>query len=108
VFDYRLGNRSELEWIIDQHQVSTDKRSGTNDTNRAGDPQYIVQLVGQVITVSMETAKLVKSLAGESLLAPFWFRPDLVSESMDVRLPSRLLFLEVYFTSTLNPSSPTR
>jgi predicted helicase len=31
-YDYRLGNRSALEWVIDQYQVSTDKRSGiTND-----------------------------------------------------------------------------
>ena len=28
VFDYRLGNRSALGWVIDQYQVSTDKRSG--------------------------------------------------------------------------------
>jgi predicted helicase len=25
-YEYRLGNRSALEWIIDQYQVSTDKR----------------------------------------------------------------------------------
>jgi hypothetical protein len=35
-FDYRLGNRSALEWVIDQYQVSTDKRSGiTSNPNRA-------------------------------------------------------------------------
>jgi predicted helicase len=63
VFEYRLGNRSALDWIIDQYQVSTDKRSGiTNDPNRADDPQYIVRLIGQVITVSLETMKVVKSL----------------------------------------------
>jgi hypothetical protein len=28
VFEYRLGNRSALDRIIDQYQVSTDKRSG--------------------------------------------------------------------------------
>ena len=62
-FEYRLGNRSALEWVIDQYQVSTDRRSGiTNDPNRAGDPQYILRLVGQVITVSLETVKLVRSL----------------------------------------------
>lgn len=62
-FEYRLGNRSALDWIIDQYQVSTDKRSGiTNDPNRADDPQYILRLVGQVITVSLETVKLVNSL----------------------------------------------
>jgi len=62
-FDYCLGNRSALEWVIDQYQVSTDKRSGiTNDPNRPDDPQYIVRLIAQVITVSLETVKIVKSL----------------------------------------------
>ena len=27
-FEYRLGNGSTLDWVIDQYQVSTDKRSG--------------------------------------------------------------------------------
>jgi len=63
-YEYRLGNRSALEWVIDQYQVSTDKRSGiTNDPNREDDPQYILRLVGQVITVSLETVKIVGSLA---------------------------------------------
>ena len=63
VFEYRLGNRSALDWIIDQYQVSTDKRSGiVNDPNRADDPEYIVRLIGQVITVSLETVKIVKAL----------------------------------------------
>ena len=62
-YDYRLGNRSALEWVIDQYQVSTDKRSGiTNDPNRADDPQYILRLIGQVITVSLETVRIVNSL----------------------------------------------
>lgn len=70
VFRYRLGNRSALEWIIDQYHVSTDKRSGiTNDPNREDDPQYIVRLIGQVITARVETTKAVRSLAGESLFA---------------------------------------
>ena len=62
-YDYRLGNRSALEWVIDQCQVSTDNRSGiTNDPNREDDPQYILRLLGQVITVSLETVKIVKAL----------------------------------------------
>lgn len=62
VYDYRLENRSALEWIIDQYQVTTDKRSGiTNDPNREDDPQYILRLIGQVITVSLETVKIVKA-----------------------------------------------
>lgn len=63
VFDYKLGNRSALEWIIDQYKVSTDKRSGiTSDPNRAGDPQYIVRLLSQIITVSLETLQLIENL----------------------------------------------
>jgi len=63
VFEYRLGNRSALDWIIDQYQVSTDKRSGiTNDPNRLDDEEYIVRLIKQVITVSLETVKIVKNL----------------------------------------------
>ena len=62
-FQYRLGNRSALDWIIDQYQVSTDKRSGiTSDPNRDDDPEYIIRLVGRVVTVSVETMKLVEEL----------------------------------------------
>jgi hypothetical protein len=62
-YEYRLGNRSALEWVVDQYQVSTDKRSQiVNDPNRADDPEYIVRLIGQVITVSLETMKIVNTL----------------------------------------------
>jgi len=62
-FEYRLGNRSALDWIIDQYQFKTDKRSGiTNDPNRLEDEQYIVRLIGQVITVSLETVEIVNAL----------------------------------------------
>lgn len=62
-FAYRLGNRSALEWVIDQYQVYTDPRSGiTSDPNRDDDPEYIVRLVGQVIRVSLETMKIVNAL----------------------------------------------
>jgi predicted helicase len=63
--EYRLGNRSALEWVLDQYRVSTDARSGiVNDPNREDDPEYIVRLVGQVVTVSVETVRLVRELAG--------------------------------------------
>lgn len=62
-FDYRLGNRSALHWIIDRYRVRTDKRSGiVNDPNRLDDPQYIIRLIGKVITVSLETARIVEGL----------------------------------------------
>ena len=64
-FEYRLGNRSALEWVINQYCVKTDKRSGiVNDPNRADDPQYIVKLIGKVISVSLETVEIVEGLPG--------------------------------------------
>jgi len=62
-YDYRLGNRSALEWVIDQYRISTDSRSGiVNDPNRPDDPQYILRLIGQVITVSLETQQIIATL----------------------------------------------
>src|SRR5947208_1127976 len=60
---YRLGNRSALEWVIDQYQVSEDKRSGiVSDPNNLDDEEYIVRLVGRVIAVSVDTVRLVNEL----------------------------------------------
>jgi predicted helicase len=56
-FDYRLGSRSAIEWIIDQYQVK-----GDSDPNRDDDPGYIVRLIGQVVRVSVETMRIVRSL----------------------------------------------
>ena len=62
-YAYRLGNRSALEWVIDQYRVKEDKRSGIiNDPNREDDPQYIVKLIQKIITVSLETVEIVESL----------------------------------------------
>lgn len=63
-FQYRLGNRSALDWVIDQYQVTEDKRSGiVSDPNNIDHEEYIVRLVGKVITVSVETVRLVNELA---------------------------------------------
>ncbi len=63
VYNYRLGTRSALEWIVDQYRVKVDKRSGiVNDPNREAEPQYIVDLIARVITVSLKTVEIVKNL----------------------------------------------
>jgi predicted helicase len=60
---YRLGNRSALDWVIDQYRVERDAAGEiTSDPNRADDEEYILRLVGQVVTVSVETMKLVAAL----------------------------------------------
>ena len=62
-FAYQLGTRSALEWVVDQYRVKVDKRSGiVNDPNRADAPQYIVDLIGRVIAVSLQTVEIVKGL----------------------------------------------
>jgi predicted helicase len=67
-FDYRLGNRSAIDWIIDQYQISTDKRSGiVNDPNQEDDTAYIIGLLKKVVTVSLETVRIVGEIAETSL-----------------------------------------
>jgi predicted helicase len=63
--DYRLGNRSALDWIVDQYQVERSKENpddALSDPNRSDDEEYIVRLIGQVVTVSVETMKIVMAL----------------------------------------------
>ena len=66
-YRYMLGSRSAIEWIIDRYQVKTDKKSGiTNDPNdwaeEVGDPRYILDLLCRIVTVSIETMRIVDAL----------------------------------------------
>ena len=62
-FEYRLGTRSALEWVVDQYRIKVDKRSEiVNDPNRVDQPRYIVDLIGRVIHVSLKTMEVVKNL----------------------------------------------
>lgn len=66
---YMLGSRSGLDWIVERYQVKTDKASGIvndpNDWSREHEqPRYIIDLLGRITTVSLETMKIVDSLPG--------------------------------------------
>ncbi|GAA0372728.1 DEAD/DEAH box helicase [Streptomyces blastmyceticus] len=63
-YRYQLGARSAIEWIIDRYQVKVDKASGiVNDPNDWSDnPRYIVDLLLKIVTVSLETMKIVDGL----------------------------------------------
>ncbi|MFF0461170.1 DEAD/DEAH box helicase [Streptomyces mexicanus] len=63
-YEYQLGSRSAIEWIIDRYQVRTDPKSGiVNDPNDwSDDPRYIVDLLRRVVTVSLATIEIVKHL----------------------------------------------
>ena len=66
---YRLGTRSALEWIVDQYCITEDYKPKTgrgsriiNDPNREAEERYIVDLIARVVTVSLETMKIIKNL----------------------------------------------
>ncbi len=60
---YRLGNRSALEWLVDQYRVRHYKRYDiTHDPNDPSDKWRIVRLLKQVTTVSVETVETVEAL----------------------------------------------
>ncbi|WP_326833679.1 type ISP restriction/modification enzyme [Desulfovibrio porci] len=70
--EYVVNGRTAVEWIMERYQIKMDKASGiTNDPNdwatEQGKPRYILDLLLSVITVSVETVKLVKSLPSLSL-----------------------------------------
>ncbi|MCQ9677929.1 DEAD/DEAH box helicase [Corynebacterium sp. BF-R-2] len=68
--EYMLGSRSAVAWLIDRYQVKKDKASGiVNDPNdwadEVGNPRYIVDLIGKVVRVAMETVRIVDGLGSE-------------------------------------------
>ncbi|WP_155811848.1 DEAD/DEAH box helicase [Mobiluncus curtisii] len=65
--EYKIGGRSPLEWMIDRYRISVDKASGiVNDPNdycrEIGEPAYIANLIPRLVTVSVRTQELVRSL----------------------------------------------
>lgn len=63
-YEYIVNGRSAIEWIIDQYQVKTDKKSGiTDDPNDySEDEKYIFNLLLRIINVSVQTVDLINSL----------------------------------------------
>lgn len=63
-YEYVVNGRPAIEWIIDQYQVKTDKKSRiTDDPNEfSDDPKYILNLLLSIITVSMRTLELIDEL----------------------------------------------
>lgn len=64
---YMLGSRSGLDWILERYQVKTDRASGiVNDPNdwsrEHNQPRYIIDLIGKITTVSLETIRIVEEL----------------------------------------------
>lgn len=67
-YDYVVNGKPALEWVIERQAVTTHKESGiVNDANlwateKIGDASYPLKLFQRVITVSLETMKIVRAL----------------------------------------------
>jgi predicted helicase len=67
-YDYVVNGKSALDWVMERQCVKTDAASRiVNDANRyanetVGDPAYPLNLFRRVITVSLETMKIVRGL----------------------------------------------
>ena len=66
-YEYVINGKSAIEWIMERYQVKVDKASQIkNDPNdwakEHNDPTYILDLLLSIITVSLETMKIVKGL----------------------------------------------
>ena len=66
-YDYVVNGKSAIEWIMERYTVTTHKESGiVNDPNLWCDehnqPRYIIDLLKRIVTLSIETTKIVKAL----------------------------------------------
>lgn len=65
-YDYEVNGRSPIEWVMDQYQYTIDKESGIvddpNEFDEVKGGKYIFDLILSLITVSLETQKLIKLL----------------------------------------------
>ncbi|GAA0387002.1 DEAD/DEAH box helicase family protein [Pseudomonas veronii subsp. inensis] len=67
-WDYVVNGKAALDWVMERQAVRTDKASGiVNDANdwaveTMGNPKYPLELFQRVVTVSLDTQKIVNSL----------------------------------------------
>ena len=65
-WDYKLGNRSALEWILDQYKEKTPKdptiREKFNTYRFADYKEQVIDLLLRVTRVSVETQEIVEAM----------------------------------------------
>ncbi len=65
-WDYRLGNRTALDWVLDQHKEKTPKdptiRARFNTYRFADHKQRVADLLARVTRVSVETVAIVGAM----------------------------------------------
>jgi len=66
-YEYVVNGRPAIECIMERYQLTKDKESGVmNNPNdwakEHDDPKYVINLLKRIVTVSLETMKIVKAL----------------------------------------------
>lgn len=67
-YDYVVNGKPALDWVVERQRVKVDKDSGIeNDANTwavetMGNPRYPLELFQRVVTMSLETMKIVNAL----------------------------------------------
>ena len=65
-WDYRLGNRSALDWVLDQHKEKKPRdptiREKFNTYRFADYKDHVIDLLGRVAKVSVETVAITKAM----------------------------------------------
>lgn len=79
-WEYRLGNRSALEWVLDQYKESKPKdptiAAQFNTYRFADHKEHVITLLQRVCTVSVETMRIVGGMGLTSTLSFYstlWF-----------------------------------
>jgi predicted helicase len=65
-WDYQLGNRSTLEWVLDQYKEKTPKdptiKEKFNTYRFIDHKEQVIELLGKVCQISIETVELIQEL----------------------------------------------
>ncbi len=65
-WDYRLGNRSAIDWVLDQHKEKTPRdptiRAKFNTYRFAAHKEEMIKLLAKAITVSLETVRITEAM----------------------------------------------
>jgi len=62
-FEFKIGNRSALHWVVDQYEIVRDSEGNLiDDPNNPEDEEYVINLIEKTIYVSVKSVELVKSL----------------------------------------------
>jgi len=66
-YDWQVNGKSPIEWVIERYAVTVNKdsqiRNDPNDWCREqGNPRYILDLVGRIVNVSLQTLDIIQAL----------------------------------------------